>query len=394
MSVETTTVTLSAQEQAIESGNTVLHGTVTDRVVRMYEAIRAYGPPRVTLDRAVLFTESFKETESQPLVLRWAKALKHFVEKVPVTIFPDELIVGRPNTWFGKWGIVYPELDGSVMPAGVEMFKKNKGKPGDVTVTEEDDKIISEVLTPYWAGRDFSTNFIKSLPEETRFVLYGPDPNNLLMQTVVIFASCSMRHSMNWTPDFSKILTRGVKGIREEAQAKLAALSEPRDIVYKKPFLDAVIMTCDAMTTWSRRYAQLARELAAKEQNTPRQQELLEIADICEWVPENPARTFREALQSEWWCQLFNRIEQTSCAMGQGRMDQYLWPFYREGHRRGPDHERVGDGVAALSLAEHGAVHRDQDEPRDGGRRGGVCQVRGRRVSAARRRTARTRPTT
>jgi len=111
-------------------------------------------------------------------VLRWAKALKHFAEKVPVTIFPDELIVGRPNTWFGKWGIVYPELDGSVMPAGMEMFRKNKGKPGDVTVTEEDEKIISEVLTPYWASRDFSTNFIKSLPEDTRFVLYGPDPNN------------------------------------------------------------------------------------------------------------------------------------------------------------------------------------------------------------------------
>ena len=135
MSVETAP-TLSAQEHAIESGNKVLHGTVTDRVLRMYEAIRAYGPPRVTLDRAVLFTESFKETENQPLVLRWAKALKHFVEKVPVTIFPDELIVGRPNTWFGRWGIVYPELDGSVMPAGVEMFRKNKGKPGDVTVTE------------------------------------------------------------------------------------------------------------------------------------------------------------------------------------------------------------------------------------------------------------------
>ena len=321
---------MSAQEQAIASGATLLHGTATDRVVRMYDAIRAYGTVRVTLDRAVLFTESFKATESQPLVLRWAKALKHFVENVPVTIFPDELIVGRPNTWFGKWGIVYPELDGSVMPAGVEMFKKNKGKPGDVTVTAEDDKIISEVLTPYWTGRDFSTNFIKSLPEDTRFVLYGPDPNNLLMQTVVIFASCSMRHSQNWTPDFTKILTRGVKGIREEAQAKLAALSEPRDIVYKKPFLDAVVMTCDAMTTWSRRYAQLARELAAKEADPQRKGELLEIADICERVPENPARTFREALQAQWWGQMFNRIEQTSCAMGQGRMDQYLWPFYQK----------------------------------------------------------------
>ena len=161
-------------------------------------------------------------------------------------------------------------------------------------------------------------------------MLYGPDPNNLIMMTLVVFASSSMRHSQNWTPDFSKILTRGVKGIREEAQAKLAALSEPRDIVYKKPFLDAVVMTCDAMTTWSRRYAQLARELAAKEQNPPRKQELLEIADVCERVPENPARTFREALQAQWWGQLFNRIEQTSCAMGQGRWDQYLWPFYQK----------------------------------------------------------------
>ena len=392
--MSSTAAVLSAQEQAIASGATLLHGTATDRVVRMYDAIRAYGTVRVTLDRAVLFTESFKATESQPLVLRWAKALKHFVENVPVTIFPDELIVGRPNTWFGKWGIVYPELDGSVMPAGVEMFKKNKGKPGDVTVTEEDDKIISEVLTPYWTGRDFSTNFIKSLPEDTRFVLYGPDPNNLLMQTVVIFASCSMRHSQNWTPDFTKILTRGVKGIREEAQAKLAALSEPRDIVYKKPFLDAVVMTCDAMTTWSRRYAQLARELAAKEADPPaeggvagdRRHLRAGSGEPGPHVPGSaPGAVVGPDVQP-------HRADLVRHGTGpDGSIPVAVLP---EGHRRGPDHERIRDGVAALPLAEHGAVRRDQDEPRDGGRRGGVCQVRGRRFSAARRRTARTRPTT
>jgi len=322
--------TLSAQELAIESGKQVMHGTVTDRVLRMYEAVRAYGPPRVALDRAALFTESFKETEGQPLVLRWAKALKHFVEKAPVTISPDELIVGRPNTWLGRWAIVYPELDGSIMPAGVDMFRKNKGKPGEVAVTDDDAKIITEILTPYWAGKDYATNFIHALPEETRFMLMGPDPKNMLMYTCVILATSPMRHSQNWTPDFKKILLRGVKGIREEAQAKLAALTEPRDIVYKKPFLDAVIVTCDAMTLWSKRYAALATELAGKEANAQRKQELQEIAAVCEWVPENPARTFREALQSQWWCQLFNRIEQTSSAMGQGRVDQYLLPDYQK----------------------------------------------------------------
>ena len=90
--------TLSAQEQAIESGKTVVHGTVTDRVLRLYETVRAYGPPRATVERAVAFTESFKETEGQPTVLRWAKALKLYAEKSTVTIFPDELIVGRPST--------------------------------------------------------------------------------------------------------------------------------------------------------------------------------------------------------------------------------------------------------------------------------------------------------
>jgi pyruvate formate-lyase/glycerol dehydratase family glycyl radical enzyme len=321
---------LSAQEEAIEGRKKVVHGAVTERVLRLYEAIRGYGPPRVSLDRAALFTESFKETEGQPLVLRWAKALKHYAGKTPVAIFDGELIVGRPNTWLGRWGMVYPELDGSVMPAGVEMFRKNKGKPGEVVVTDEDRKIIDEILTPYWAGKDYSTNYFRELPEETRFMITGPDPKNTLLWTCVVIPTSVMRHSQNWTPDFSKILTRGVKGIREEAQVKLTSLTNPHDLIHKKPFLDAVILTCDAMTTWSRRYAQLARELAAKEKNPERNKELQEIAAVCEWVPENPSRNFREAVQAQWWGQMFNRIEQTSSALGQGRMDQYLLPYYKK----------------------------------------------------------------
>ena len=322
--------TLSAQEAAIESGRKILHGTATDRVIRLCDAIQAYGPPRVALDRAVLFTESFKETENQPMVLRWAKALKHYAEKAPIAIFDDELIVGRPNNWLGKWGIVYPELDGDVMPAGVDMFKKAKGKLGEVVVTEEDERLINEVLTPYWSGKDYATNFVRSLPDETRFMMFGPDPKNTVMMTVVVLGTSTMRHSQNWTPDWNKLLTRGVKGMREEAQAKLAALSDPRDLVYKRPFLEAVIMTCDAMTTWSRRYAKLASEMAAAEANAQRKKELQEIAEVCEWVPENPARTLREALQSQWWGQMFNRIEVTSSSMGQGRWDQIMLPFYRQ----------------------------------------------------------------
>ena len=326
----TVAATLTAQEQVIASGAKSMYGVVSDRVLRLYEGMRAYGPPRVCLERAVLFTESFRETENEPLVLRWAKALKHYAETASVAILDDELIVGRPNTWLGRWGLVYPELDGAVMPTGVEMFRKNKGKVGEVVVTDEDARIINEVLTPYWTGKDYSANYAKTLPETTRFLMLGPDPKNTIMYTCVVIGTSPMRHSQNWTPDFSKILTRGVGSIREEARTRLAAMVDPRDVITRKPFLEAVIITCDAMTTWSRRYAATARDLAGQTANPTRAKELLAIAEVCEWVPENPARTFHEAIQAEWWGQLFNRIEQTSSAMGQGRMDQYLWPYYKK----------------------------------------------------------------
>ena len=80
---------LSAREKTIVEGTKLLHGTATERIVRMFEAIRFSGPPRVALERAVYFTESFKTTEGQPLVLRWAKALKHIAENISVAIFDD-----------------------------------------------------------------------------------------------------------------------------------------------------------------------------------------------------------------------------------------------------------------------------------------------------------------
>src|SRR5512135_3788032 len=125
MSTETAHA-LSAQERALAEGRKVLHGTVTDRVLRMFDAIRSSGTPRVALERAVYFTESFKATEGQPLVWRWAKALKNIAEKMSVAIFDDELIVGRPCTWFGRYSLVYPELDGTIIQEGAKAFIEAK----------------------------------------------------------------------------------------------------------------------------------------------------------------------------------------------------------------------------------------------------------------------------
>jgi formate C-acetyltransferase len=307
---------------------------VTDRVLRLFEAIRAAYRPRVTLERAILFTESFKTTEGQPLVLRWAKALKHIAENIPVTIFDDELIVGRPNTWLGRYTLVYPELDGSIMKQAAEAFMSAElvGKADAVHVTTEDKKIIDEVLFPYWDGKDFTPHFVHALPEDSRLISFGPDPKNIgVMQTFVVLSTSTMRHSQDWVIDWGKLIARGCKGIREEAQARLAALEHPRDLTHKRPFYEAVIITCDALSIWARRYAKLAAEMAAKENRPARKKELQAIAEACEWAPENPARSFREAIQVQWFAQLFGRLEEmVGGQISQGRFDQYFYPYYKK----------------------------------------------------------------
>ncbi len=322
--------TLSAQELAIENGSRALQGNISERVLRLFEAIRAFGSPRVTLDRALIFTESFARSEGRPLVLRWAEALKHVCEHLPVTIFEDELIVGRPNTWLGRYGLVYGELDGSLLEAASEACRAQKGQKGAVVMTEDDHRAVREVLYPFWNGRDFGHAFVRALPEETRFFFFGPDRNNASSATGVGMCTAVWRHSQNWAHDFAKILNRGCSGIKAEAEARIAALDDPCDVAQKRPFLEAVVLTCDAMVIWARRYSALAAEMASREANPQRRRELEEIAAVCARVPEHPARTFREALQAQWFAQAFSRLEQNiGGQVSQGRMDQYFYPFYR-----------------------------------------------------------------
>jgi len=68
-----------------------------------------------------------------------------------------------------------------------------------------------------------------------------------------------------------------------------------------------------------------------QEKDPQRKAELTEIARICDKVPEHPAATFHEAVQSQWFVQMFSRIEQkTGTIISNGRMDQYLYPYYKK----------------------------------------------------------------
>ncbi|SFH27035.1 formate C-acetyltransferase [Desulfotomaculum arcticum] len=321
--------TLSPQEERIlnEKLSQAEMQKGRERVCRILNSFKG-DVPRISVERARLMTESFKGTEGQPLVLRWAKALKHICENITVYIGDYDIVVGRADGHPGRHGLVYPELDGAFLDVAVDMLLKSKTP---YKVSEDDLKAIKEDIVPYWKDKTLHEVFAASMPEETKNIIYNPENN--FYQRYIITQTVTIRSSLQWIHDYEKVLQRGFKDLKREALEKLTALdpNNPKDTIEKRPFLEAAVIVCDATVILSRRYAAMAAGMADKETDEQRKKELLDIAAICNYVPENPARTFREAVQSVWMAQIVSRLEQNvGAVVGNGRMDQYFYPYYKK----------------------------------------------------------------
>lgn len=284
--------------------------------------------PEIDIERGLYFTKSFKETEGEPLILRWAKALKYYAENSSISIADDQLIVGRGGK-AGRYGILYPELDGDTLGINIEKLPGRKTSPFDIS--GEDAKIVKNEIEPYWKGKTYHEELAKSLPEDTRRLTYNLDEE--ASSRFIVNETSSFRSSIQWVHDYEIILKKGFLWLKEDSEERLKKLDEDSayDIMEKKPFLEALIILSDAIILWANRYADKALELAKQEKNAARKKELKEIARISRKVPAYPAESFYEAVQSQWFTQMFSRIEQkTGTIISNGRMDQYLYPFYKK----------------------------------------------------------------
>lgn len=126
--------------------------------------------------------------------------------------------------------------------------------------------------------------------------------------------------------DYAKVLRIGIDGIKKEVMAALAKESAKESPDVKKiDFYRGMIISLNAVIDLSNRYVQLAVGEAAKETDPRRRAELLEIARICAKVPEHPAESFHEALQSFWM--VFIALHSCMELIPTGRSDQYLYPY-------------------------------------------------------------------
>ncbi|MDR1871103.1 MAG: glycyl radical protein [Deltaproteobacteria bacterium] len=314
---------LSPQEERLIDNESLDYGRPRPR--RILASFQGQTPV-IDIERAVLFTESMKATERLPLVLRWAKALYNIAANITIRITPDQLLAGRAGQE-GRYGILYPEIDGDFYPQVLKNL--NHRAKNSFRIDPKDAAIIASEVAPYWKGKTYHELLNATMPSELRSVTYNDDLG--LTSRFVVSETSSYRSALQWVHDYEKVLKRGFVAIRDEMAEKLTALDPDSvlDTVDKKPFYEAMVLVSEAIILFAQRHAAYAQELADKTIDPVRREELKEIAAICHRVPAYPARTFREAVQSQWLVQLFSRLEQkASAVISNGRMDQYLYPYY------------------------------------------------------------------
>ena len=274
--------------------------------------------PQIEADRAVLLTESYKSTEGEPIITRRAKAFRHILENIPITIRENELIVGSA-TKAPRGCQVFPEYSFEWLESEFDTVETRTADP--FYISEETKKTLAEVYK-YWKGKTTSELATAYMSDEAKLAIdHGMfTPGNYFYNGIG-----------HVTVDYPKVLAIGYTGIKKEAEDALAKLSQgDADYAKRSHFLQAVIISCDAAIRYARRYSELAASMAKTTADVRRRKELEDIAATCREVPEYGAHSFREACQSFWFVQMLLQVESSGHSISPGRFDQYMYPYYKK----------------------------------------------------------------
>lgn len=293
------------------------------RVARLKERLLK-AEPAIVAERARIATRVFRETESEPAITRRALLFRSIMREITVVIHDDELIVGSLAPSIG--GVqLYPEFSSDWIERELDTFDRRQ--PGLQFIISEETKAELRQDLPYWRGKTVADRAFALMPDTAKRAMKGG-----------MFASvASLLYGIGHIiADYETVLRKGFRGLRAEAEKRLSELSPAApDFCARRRFLEAVVVCCDAMVEFAHRYAARAEELARSERSPERRVELETISRICKRVPENPASTFWEALQSFWFVHLAIQLEANGVGISPGRFDQYMWPYLEEDMRAG-----------------------------------------------------------
>ncbi|MEW6527632.1 MAG: formate C-acetyltransferase/glycerol dehydratase family glycyl radical enzyme [Spirochaetota bacterium] len=280
-------------------------------------------PQEVCIERARYLTQSMKLNWEKPAITRMSLALEHILNNIGIIIRDDELIVGCRTSKL-KGAPLFPENKSRWIEGDCDNFDKRLLQKALITQKEKQE-LLADIL-PFWHGKTVEDIFESQLPQDVM------EDMDKYIFTMMLEITYGIGH---FTMNYSKVLQLGLKGIILQLEQKIHELDVQDQTNEKWLLYDAMIRSCKAAIVFAKRYAKKAREMASKTKSQKRAEELLEIARICEKVPEYPAETFHEAVQSLYFIHLVTQIESGGNSVSIGRIDQILYPFFEKDIKSG-----------------------------------------------------------
>lgn len=294
----------------------------TERIQRLVDHLYEHMPV-IESARAKLLTESYKATENEPIITRRAKAFAHILRHIPIIIRDDELIVGS-STLAPRGCQTYPEFSYQWLEDELDTVETRSADP--FYIAGETKEELREVHK-YWKGKTTSELALSYMaPEAVRAIEHNIfTPGNYFYNGVG-----------HVTVKYEEVLAVGYEGIIKKAEQELSECNVgDGDYAERSHFLQAVILSCQAVIEYARRYSALAQEMAERCTDAARKEELLRIAENCSRVPAKGAQNFYEAGQSFWFVQQLIQLESSGHSISPGRFDQYMYPYYKKDMENG-----------------------------------------------------------
>lgn len=285
----------------------------------------------ISFERAWLVTQSYKETEGLPVYIRRARAYDNVMKNIPIYLDEGQLLAGdfatRPMA-----AEIFPELTVAWIKEYMDSGAYDEQDEAGCYAFEANRKEQINEICDYWTDNSVRESFYRYLGEEEVSRLYEENEQGAWIYA----ASTEAQTEKGWNiPDFERVIKRGLKGLLADVEEALENVDISTDETMKqKTFLEALKSMIGSAIAYAHRYADLCRKLAENAEES-RKQELLTMAEVCDWVPENPARTFQEAVQCMWFSHLMIYWDSRTIGLGFGRVDQYLYPYYKKDMEEG-----------------------------------------------------------
>ena len=288
---------------------------MTNRIQRLKDALFA-SPREISLERALLYTESHQQTEGEPVILRRAKATAYILDHVEIAIRDDELIAGN-RTVKPRAGIMSPEMDPYWLLKELEQFST---RPQDrFNISEEDKRLYRDVLYPYWEKRSMKDFINSQMTEEVKAAV----------STQIFSVNQTDKGQGHIIIDYPRLLNNGLGAL-------VAEMNEHCQREPENAFYQAALLLLEASQRHILRYAALAEEMAER-YDEPRRQELLAIAANSRHNAEYKPKSFWQACQLFWYMNVILQYESNASSLSIGRFDQYMLPFYQASLSQGED---------------------------------------------------------